>query len=87
MTRATQRPRPCETEATPPPPATRAAVLVQPLLTREDLCAVLRCGTATLDRLRAAGRLPRPDLRIGRSPRWRPETIRRWIEEGGRHAS
>jgi predicted DNA-binding transcriptional regulator AlpA len=61
-----------------------AAGLVEPLLAREDLATVLRCSLPTLDRLKAAGRLPRPDLVLSRSPRWRAETIRRWVEEGGR---
>jgi predicted DNA-binding transcriptional regulator AlpA len=53
--------------------------LVEPLLDRHDLATVLRCSLPTLDRLKASGRLPRPDLVLSRSPRWRPETIRRWI--------
>ena len=40
-------------------------------------------GPYTLARLRSAGGLPRPDMLIGRMPRWKPETIRRWIEGGG----
>jgi hypothetical protein len=37
-----------------------------------------------LERERAAGRFPPPDKVVGRMPLWRPETIRRWIEGGGR---
>ncbi len=57
---------------------------VQRLLARRDLAEILRASTTVVDRERAAGRLPRPDLLIaGRSPRWRPETIRDWLAEGG----
>jgi hypothetical protein len=38
----------------------------------------------TLERERSAGRFPRPDLKIGKRPMWKPETIRAWIERGGR---
>jgi hypothetical protein len=62
-----------------------AAGLVEPLLTRRDLSRVLRVSLPVLDRLKASGRLPKPDLVLSRrSPRWRATTIRRWVEEGGR---
>ena len=37
-----------------------------------------------IERERSAGRFPPPDLTIGRMPLWRPETIRKWVEGGGR---
>jgi hypothetical protein len=49
-----------------------------------DLARLLVCDRRTVERLRAAGRLPRPDLHVGRLPRWRLETISAWIERGGR---
>jgi excisionase family DNA binding protein len=64
------------------PPSLVSAI--EPLLTVTDLARLLVCDRRTVERLRAAGRLPRPDLMIGRLPRWKPETIRRWIENGGR---
>jgi hypothetical protein len=44
------------------------------------------CGVSrrVLERERAAGRLPPADLHIGRIPLYTQETIRRWIEDGGR---
>lgn len=66
-------------QARPVPPSA-----VEPLLSLEDPTRVLSCSRRLVERLKAAGELPRPDLRIGRMPRWRPETIRRWIGEGGR---
>jgi predicted DNA-binding transcriptional regulator AlpA len=52
---------------------------LEPLLGVDDLARVLAVGRRTIERERAAGRLPRPDLHIGRMPRWRPDTIRDWI--------
>jgi excisionase family DNA binding protein len=58
---------------------------IEPLLSIDDLAGILNCSRPTIERMRAAGRLPRADLHVGRrSPRWKPETIRRWIETGGR---
>jgi predicted DNA-binding transcriptional regulator AlpA len=61
-----------------------AAGFVEPLLNRRDVARVLRVSLAVFDRLRSAGRLPRPDVILSRSPRWRAATIRAWIEKGGR---
>jgi predicted DNA-binding transcriptional regulator AlpA len=57
---------------------------IEPLLSLDGLARALTISRRTAERLLSAGRLPRPDLRLGRMPRWRPETIRRWIEGGGR---
>jgi predicted DNA-binding transcriptional regulator AlpA len=57
---------------------------IAPLLKINDLARVLSCSRREIERMRSAGRLPRPDLTVGRrSPRWRPETILAWIAEGG----
>lgn len=75
--------------ATTPEARTRRdpATSIEPMLTRGDLPILLSCGMRTIERLKSAGRLPKPDLLIGtgsrKSPRWKPETIRRWIEDGG----
>jgi hypothetical protein len=61
-----------------------AAALVEPLLTRRDLARVLNVSSALLDRLKAGGKLPPPDLMLSRSPRWRASTIRAYLERGGR---
>jgi predicted DNA-binding transcriptional regulator AlpA len=50
----------------------------------DDLAAALGVSRRALERERSAGRLPRPDLVIGRMPLWRPETIRAWIAEDAR---
>jgi hypothetical protein len=38
----------------------------------------------TLERLRASGSFPAPDMRVGKRPYWKPGTIRAWVESGGR---
>jgi predicted DNA-binding transcriptional regulator AlpA len=57
---------------------------IERLLSISDLACVLQCSRRVVERLRASGRLPRPDLRIGRMPRWKPESIAAWIERGGK---
>ena len=65
---------PTRPEAPPP---------VEPLLSIDDLCRVLRCSRRAVERLKSAGLLPRPVLHVGRMPRWTAATISRWIENGG----
>lgn len=48
-----------------------------------ELAKALGVSRRTIERERSAGRLPKPDLHIGKAPLWRPETIQRWIAEGG----
>jgi len=63
------------------------ASAIEPLLKIEDLGRVLACDRRTVERLKSSARLPKPDLLIGsgcrQSPRWKPATIRAWIEQGG----
>jgi hypothetical protein len=37
----------------------------------------------TFERLRAAGRVPKPDLLVGKVPLWSRETLAAWIKKGG----
>jgi hypothetical protein len=41
-----------------------------------------RCAWSirSIDRAAAMGLLPPPDLMLGRSPRWSPETVERWLK-------
>ncbi len=62
-------------------------------LDKRGLGRFLGVSVRTLDRAIAAGLLPRPDLVVGRSPRWSPDTINRWLKarpklpgRGGHHA-
>jgi hypothetical protein len=57
---------------------------IEPLMSIMDLAGVLKCSRRGVERLRASGRVPKPDITVGRMPRWRPGTIRKWIEKGGR---
>jgi predicted DNA-binding transcriptional regulator AlpA len=57
---------------------------VEPLALRlDELADALGVNRRTLERERAAGRLPRPDLKIGKMPLWRVETVRDWLKRGG----
>jgi hypothetical protein len=47
---------------------------------KASLAAYLRLSYRSLDRCGAAGLLPTPDLTLGSSPRWLPETITRWLK-------
>ncbi len=49
----------------------------------ETVALTLGVDRRTVERLRSAGRFPRPDIVIGRMPLWRPATIDAWIEAGG----
>jgi predicted DNA-binding transcriptional regulator AlpA len=60
------------------------ATSIEPLVTKADLERILQIDSRTIDRMRATGKLPKPDLFLSRMPRWKPETIRAWIEAGGR---
>ncbi len=60
------------------------ASAIRPLLRISGLERLFDCDRRTIERMRAAGKLPPPDLFIGNSPRWREETIQAWIERGGR---
>jgi predicted DNA-binding transcriptional regulator AlpA len=50
----------------------------------DELAEALGISRRTIERERSAGRFPRPDVHIGRMPLWKPETIRGWIDGGGR---
>ncbi len=64
-----------------PQPSGTTPVELAPLLRLNDVCNVLKCSRRELERMRAAGRLPKPDLHVGvRSPRWLPRTLADWIE-------
>lgn len=49
----------------------------------DELAVSLGISRRTLERERSAGRFPKPDLHIGKAPLWMPETLRRWLAEGG----
>jgi len=70
----------------PPSEAQPARTLpagIERMLGIDDLAVLLSCSRRVVERMRSAGKVPRPDIKIGKMPRWKPETIRRWIESGG----
>jgi hypothetical protein len=50
----------------------------------DDLAELFGVSRRTLERERSAGRFPAPDLTIGKMPLWKPETIQRWVDSGGK---
>lgn len=60
-------------------PASTSAL--EPLLGVDDIADTLSVGRRTVERMRSAGKLPRPDLHIGRLPRWQAATIRAWLAD------
>jgi hypothetical protein len=46
-----------------------------------EIAAALGVSKRLLEQARAAGRLPRADLRIGRVSLWKIETIRDWLSQ------
>src|SRR5262249_20344039 len=47
--------------------------------TKRTLADYLGLSVRSLDRANAVGLLPCPDLVVGRSPRWSPETVHKWL--------
>jgi predicted DNA-binding transcriptional regulator AlpA len=54
---------------------------IEPMLTLDDVASLLACSRRTAERLKSGGTLPRPDLHVGRMPRWRASTVARWIDD------
>ena len=83
MTHHARTPRPAA--APPEAPKPDADALSGRLTLRlDELAAALGVSRRAIERERAAGRFPRPDLTIGKMPLWTPATIQNWIERGGR---
>lgn len=53
------------------------------LLRLDEVARSLGFTERTLNRLRSAGKFPKPDVQVGRMPLWKPATVRAWIEQGG----
>jgi hypothetical protein len=64
-------------------PGLTVAAAIEPLLSIDDLATILNCSRRLVERMRSAGKVPKPDMHVGRCPRWMPATIRRWIAGGG----
>jgi predicted DNA-binding transcriptional regulator AlpA len=60
------------------PPVTRMTLRL------DEVAEAVGVSRRVLERERSAGRMPKPDLRIGKMPLWRVETIQAWIGSGGK---
>jgi predicted DNA-binding transcriptional regulator AlpA len=59
-----------------------ARALPAPLLwVKCEVWTALGISDRTFDRLLSSGQFPPPDVRVGRMPKWKPETIRELIDE------
>jgi predicted DNA-binding transcriptional regulator AlpA len=56
-------------------------IALEQLVSLEGLTTFLNTSRRTVERLKASGKLPKPDIRLGRMPRWRPETLLGWLED------
>lgn len=48
-----------------------------------EIAAALGVSRRKVERERAAGRFPKPDLQLGRVPLWTRETLTAWVLNGG----
>lgn len=49
-----------------------------------EIADSLGVSRRTIERERAAGRFPKPDVQLGRTPLWTPETLVAWAKGGCR---
>lgn len=61
----------------------QTAPTLETMLEINDLADLLNVSRRTVERLRTAGKVPKPDMHVGKMPRWNRETIRRWVAEQG----
>lgn len=58
---------------------TAATTPTTPLWTLDDVATYLSVCRRTTERMLATGKLPKPDVRLGKLMRWKPETIFAWL--------
>jgi predicted DNA-binding transcriptional regulator AlpA len=76
--------RPHRPEAAVEPEAANGKPPVDRMTLRlDEVARALGVSRRLIERERSAGRLPKPDLTIGRVPLWRVQTITSWLERGG----
>jgi predicted DNA-binding transcriptional regulator AlpA len=71
-------------QSRPPAPARAVEPLPRLTLRLDEVAKSLGVSRRLLEKQRSAGQFPKPDLQMGKAPLWQPETIRKWIEAGGR---
>jgi hypothetical protein len=57
---------------------------VEPTMGIDGWAEVLSCSRRLVERMRSSGRIPHPDLMVGKMPRWLASTVRAYLEGGGR---
>jgi predicted DNA-binding transcriptional regulator AlpA len=65
----------------PRPQNAIATVTPERMISMDALADMLDVSRRTVERMRSAGKIPNPDVHAGKMPRWKPETIRRWIDK------
>ena len=65
----------------------KAPIAVEPIrriaYRLDEVARSLGVSRRLLERERAAGRFPAPDITIGTAPLWRPATVDAWVAAGG----
>jgi predicted DNA-binding transcriptional regulator AlpA len=86
MTHRAAQPAVAHTGTLPEFLPSEATPIVERLALRlDEVAASLGVSRRAIERERSAGRFPRPDVILGRRmPLWRVETIKAWLEGGGR---
>lgn len=56
---------------------------IPPLMSIGDVALILKISRRGVERFRSSGKFPRPDIQVGRLPRWKQKTVSDWIEKGG----
>jgi predicted DNA-binding transcriptional regulator AlpA len=90
MTNQSERPRITTSEAAevehrdsdPTAPASAVSIHDKLVWGWDDITALTGLSRRLLERQLSAGKMPRPDLRVGRRVLWRPSTIKSWIGGG-----
>jgi hypothetical protein len=57
---------------------------LEPAIEIDDWSVLFGCSRREVERLRAAGKLPPPDLRVGKSPKWLAALVRKFLEKQAR---
>ena len=60
---------------------TKAYTIEDPLYSRSQTCGYISIDDRTLDRWVASHKFPKPDLYLGRYPRWRLSTVNAYLEQ------
>ena len=76
------RPLSLTADPTLEPPPTPPAI-ARLALRLDEIAESLGVSRRSLERARASGKFPKPDIRLGRTVLWTPETIAGWLRKGG----